>query len=292
MTNGTKLFVDGAHEGPWARRFRDLVQLHEEDLGPHETLSELQRSLCRRVATLEVELEQMEGKLSKGEEVDLELYRALTGTLSRVGTSLGVKRIAKPSGPKSVAEYAAMKRPGHHAVKPLFTLREALDDPHLLGGLLDGPSWRYWRALLIAAMGEELTDDERTLFREITGREREPGQRVEELWGVIGRRGGKTRAMSCLAAYIAACCDWTGLLAPGETGILALFAATQRQAEVALSYIAAIFADLDRPLLHGMWRNETQELVELDNSGSKIAVEVRPASVQDEPRHLHHRHYL
>ncbi len=110
VTNGTRLFVDGAHEGPWARRFRDLVQLHEEDLGPHETLSELQRSLCRRVATLEVELEQMEGKLSKGEEVDLELYRALTGTLSRVGTSLGVKRVAKPSGPKSVAEYAAMKR--------------------------------------------------------------------------------------------------------------------------------------------------------------------------------------
>ncbi len=80
MTNGTKLFVDGAHEGPWARRFRDLVQLHEEDLGPHDSLSELQRSLCRRVATLEVELEQMEGKLSKGEDVDLELYRALTGT--------------------------------------------------------------------------------------------------------------------------------------------------------------------------------------------------------------------
>ncbi len=106
VTNGTKLFVDGAHEGPWARRFRDLVQLHEEDLGPHETLSELQRSLCRRVATLEVELEQMEGKLSKGEEVDLELYRALTGTLSRVGTSLGVKRVARDRTP-TVADLIA-----------------------------------------------------------------------------------------------------------------------------------------------------------------------------------------
>ncbi len=113
VTNGTKLFVDGAHEGPWARRFRDLVQLHEEDLGPRETLSELQRSLCRRVATLEVELEQMEGKLSKGEEVDLELYRALTGTLSRVGTSLGVKREPRKALTMAERAAAASREAGH-----------------------------------------------------------------------------------------------------------------------------------------------------------------------------------
>ena len=113
VTNGTKLFVDGAHEGPWARRFRDLVQLHEEDLGPRENLSELQRSLCRRVATLEVELEQMEGRLSKGEDIDLELYRALTGTLSRVGTGLGIKR--EPRKVLTMAERAsaASREAGH-----------------------------------------------------------------------------------------------------------------------------------------------------------------------------------
>ncbi len=113
MTNGTKLFVDGAHEGPWARRFRDLVQLHEEDLGPHDSLSELQRSLCRRVATLEVELEQMEGKLSKGEDVDLELYRALTGTLSRVGTGLGIKRAPRKALTIAERAAAASREAGH-----------------------------------------------------------------------------------------------------------------------------------------------------------------------------------
>ena len=163
-------------------------------------------------------------------------------------------------------------------MKPLFTLRDALDDPHLLGGLLDGPSWRYWRALLIGAMGEALDTEERALFREITARDAEPGRRVEELWAIFGRRAGKTRAMSVMSAYVAACCDWSGVLAPGETGILALFAATQRQAEIALSYVAAIFADRDRPLFHGMRVNETQDTVELDQDGTSIAIEVRPAS--------------
>ena len=78
---------------------------------------------------------------------------------------------------------------------PRITLRKALADPHLLGRALGGESWQAWRALLIAAMGEELTDPEREIFRKLTGREREPGQRVEELVCVVGRRGGKSRAL-------------------------------------------------------------------------------------------------
>jgi hypothetical protein len=42
-------------------------------------------------------------------------------------------------------------------------------------------------------MGEALTDEERAIFAKLTGREREPGERVDELWCVIGRRGGKSR---------------------------------------------------------------------------------------------------
>jgi hypothetical protein len=36
--------------------------------------------------------------------------------------------------------------------------------------------------LLIAAMGEPLDDDERVILKAITGREHEPGARVESFW--------------------------------------------------------------------------------------------------------------
>ena len=37
---------------------------------------------------------------------------------------------------------------------PRVSLREALSDPNLLGTAIAGDSWRSWRVLLIAAMGE------------------------------------------------------------------------------------------------------------------------------------------
>jgi hypothetical protein len=69
-------------------------------------------------------------------------------------------------------------------MKPQTTLRKALSDKNLLGRTIAGPSWQAWRTLLIAAMGEPLTADERALFTQLTGREQEPLQRVEEFVGV------------------------------------------------------------------------------------------------------------
>jgi hypothetical protein len=66
-------------------------------------------------------------------------------------------------------------------MKPTVTMRRALSDVALLGGVLDGESWQAWRVLLIASMGEALTDSERVTFTAMTGRACEPLQRVEEL---------------------------------------------------------------------------------------------------------------
>jgi hypothetical protein len=62
---------------------------------------------------------------------------------------------------------------------------------------LAGDSWAAWRIILIAAMGEELTEEERAIFTKLTGREREPGQRIEEFAAVVGRRGGKVDGNVC-----------------------------------------------------------------------------------------------
>jgi hypothetical protein len=128
----------------------------------------------------------------------------------------------------------------HHGMRPLTSLRKALNDPALLGNALIGPSWLAWRVLLIASMGEHLTAAELALFKQLTGRDRAPEKRVEEFVGVVGRRGGKSRAISVIATYISGLCKHSAL-APGETGIVLVIAPDQKQADIVLDYIEANF---------------------------------------------------
>lgn len=158
-------------------------------------------------------------------------------------------------------------------MRPTVSLRKALSDPQLLGGALPGESWRPWRTLLIAANGEKLTDDERELYTELTGREHEPLQRVDELAAVVGRRGGKSRAVSVEATYIAGLCDHSGALAPGERGVLLCIALDQRVAKIILDYSQALFER--SPILRQLIANRTADALELTNG---ISLEVRPAS--------------
>lgn len=156
-------------------------------------------------------------------------------------------------------------------MRPTVTLRKALSDPALLGKVLVGPSWAAWRVLLIAAMGEALTDDERVIFKALTGREQEPLQRVEELEAVVGRRGGKSRGMATLATYIGGLCEHP--LVPGERGVLLCIAPDQRQAGIVLSYATAAFEA--SPILSQLIANRNSDTLELTNG---INIEVRAAS--------------
>jgi hypothetical protein len=55
---------------------------------------------------------------------------------------------------------------------PQTPIRDALEDPLLLGHVIADASWSVWRTLLIAAMGEKLLDSERAIFKQFTGRDR------------------------------------------------------------------------------------------------------------------------
>ena len=153
-----------------------------------------------------------------------------------------------------------------------MSLRRALADPALLGNQLQGPSWKAWRTLLIAAMGEPLTDDERVLFKKLTGRDHEPLTRIEELVGVIGRRGGKSRAISVLATYIAGLVDHSSKLVPGERGVCLIIAPDQNQADICLNYVTATFER--SPILRQLIETRTQRTLRLKN---RIDIEVRAA---------------
>jgi hypothetical protein len=154
---------------------------------------------------------------------------------------------------------------------PSISLRQALGDPNLLGDALSGSSWQRWRVLLIALMGEALRDDERVLFTELTGREREPQTRVDEACFIIGRRGGKSRAMATLAAYISGLCQHP--LVRGEKGICLCIAPDLRQAAIVLDYCAAVFEA--SPILKQLIRSRTTDSLELTNG---VSIEVRAAS--------------
>ena len=156
-------------------------------------------------------------------------------------------------------------------MKPTVTIRKALADKKLLGNVLAGPTWRTWRILLTAAMGEKLTDDERPTFTQLTGRAHEPLQRVEEFEAVVGRRGGKSRAMATLATYIGGLCQHN--LVPGERGVLLCIAPDQRQAAIVLDYVQAAFEA--SPILKQLIASRAADTLVLTNG---INIEVRAAS--------------
>ena len=157
-----------------------------------------------------------------------------------------------------------------------MTMRRALSDPALLGSVLAGDSWRAWRILLIATMGEALDDEERAIFQSLTGRPVEPGERVDELWAVIGRRGGKSRAIAILIVFIAVFVDHSAMLVVGERPVVLCLAPSQKQAGVVFGYIAGILESV--PMLAKLIASKTAETLALTNS---IEIEVRTASFRN-----------
>jgi hypothetical protein len=159
-------------------------------------------------------------------------------------------------------------------VTPKVPLREALRDRALLGNVLAGESWKPWRTLLIASMGEALIDDEeRAIFERFTGRDLAPQRRVNELAIVAGRRGGKTRALALLATYIAALCDHTDALAAGERGIVLCVAQGTDIARKIIEFCLSDFESSD--ILRQLVRGRSADAIELVGG---VSIEARPAS--------------
>jgi hypothetical protein len=158
-------------------------------------------------------------------------------------------------------------------MKKLFSMRQALTDPLLLADALRGSSWDAWRTLLIAAVGEELTEAERATFKQFTGRDHEPGQMLDTWLTVSGRRSGKTTALSALVVYLSCLCDWSDDLSLGERGVALYLAPTQDQASRAFRY-ARTFIE-HSPLMKKLIVNQVADGIELSNG---IDIEIQAAN--------------
>jgi hypothetical protein len=158
-------------------------------------------------------------------------------------------------------------------VRPLITLREALYDPNIFDA--GDPSWFAWNTLSVAGMGEELTDEERQIFTQLTGRAQEPLQRVVELIARKGRRSGGTTFMARLLVYQTCLCTYDDVLDAGERGVGLFLASTQEQATVAFNRAAGIIDA--SPILKSMVVKTTQDTITLSNRTDLV---VLPASAR------------
>lgn len=103
ITNGARFLPSVDGRSVWARRARDLLELHISDLGGEDNVSEAQRSLCRRAAVIETELEYQEFAFAEARAAGrepkmarLDLYSRLSGNLKRLLEAVGIERRARP----------------------------------------------------------------------------------------------------------------------------------------------------------------------------------------------------
>nr|WP_249150474.1 hypothetical protein [Bradyrhizobium sp. JYMT SZCCT0180] len=125
-----------------------------------------------------------------------------------------------------------------------------------------GVTWNAWRAILKAAFALPMSPEEIAFFRSVADRD-PPAERVQELWIVAGRRGGKDSIASVIAAHAAALFREGGQLRPGERALVMCLANDRDQAKIVLNYARAYFTDI--PLLQGMVERETAYGFELNN---------------------------
>ena len=126
-----------------------------------------------------------------------------------------------------------------------LNILDALEDPHLFGPWFsDRATWSAWTAFLAALFGLQMTQEQRDLYKQCTGRSEAPTAPAREGWLVCGRRAGKSFILAITAVYLAVCRDYSQFLAPGERGTILIVAADRKQARVIFRYISAMLKDV------------------------------------------------
>lgn len=157
--------------------------------------------------------------------------------------------------------------------KPGATIIEACADPALFARWFrNAATWRAWFVFLKALFGLPMSEEERELFQQCTGRADPPAGGVRESWLVVGRRGGKSMVLALIAVFLAAFVDWSAYLSPGERGTIMVIAADRKQARTILRYVRAL---LRVSLIAELIDRETAEAIDLANG---ITIEILTAN--------------
>ena len=126
---------------------------------------------------------------------------------------------------------------------------EAIKDKNLFRPFLqdrngDIFSWKNWLVALRVLYGLPIRSSASIeLIKKCTGRNPAllPANGFDEALFLCGRRSGKSKIVSLVAAYEGALSGKEKLLSKGETGLVACIAPSKRQATVERNYIRSIF---------------------------------------------------
>jgi hypothetical protein len=133
-----------------------------------------------------------------------------------------------------------------------------------------GESWGPWKSFLRAAFSlSGMSEAERAIYQECTGRDDVPTTQAKEVYCIVGRRGGKSRIMATVAAWLSAFVDWRPHLAPGERAHILLIAADKKQARVSLRYLRSLL--VQHGLLKQLVSRDIGEIIEL-TTGTTIEI--------------------
>ena len=91
--------IAGTNAEYWRSQFRDIVGIVSADVGGSDLLSENQRQIIRRIASLSVWCESQEARMADGDEIDILEFGRTANSLRRLCESIGLKRVARDLGP-------------------------------------------------------------------------------------------------------------------------------------------------------------------------------------------------
>jgi hypothetical protein len=97
-----------------ARRYRDVAIALADDLGGQDRLTEPAKILVRHAAALTVQIETLQARIVRGEDVDLEQLTRLSNVLGRTLQRLGLKK-PRPAPSSPLARH--FSRPPSEAAK-------------------------------------------------------------------------------------------------------------------------------------------------------------------------------
>ena len=104
LTNAPVLLANVDGRTSVARRYRDIATAIATDQGGADRLSETRLQLIRRFSAAACLAEQLESRLARGEEIDIQEHSLLVSTMVRVAQRIGIDRRAKNITP-SLSEY-------------------------------------------------------------------------------------------------------------------------------------------------------------------------------------------